>query len=147
MTRINSAIKVQLLVDEMLLAEAREIKRICSNYTKRLSIKDGLKNLPPKFTLGTGHVLFFVDKGGFTLNRYKEIRSECLKRGFVVSDFSDNWCVYENNMKTYKPNDFEKNLLIERISERLIDSKKEYWHYNREKISKENAIKLLNQES
>jgi len=144
MTRINSAINVKNLTDEHLLAEHREIKRICSNYTNRKS----LNNLPNKFTLGTGHVLYFVDKPSFTLSRYLSIYNECLERGFNVDNYSSNWDVYDKKLfnNTHIPNNIEKNLLIDRISERLNNSSKKYWHYNKKQITKEEALILLKNE-
>lgn len=94
MTRINSSIKVRLLTDEHLLAEHREIKRLPYSYKKRLESGKGFKDIPDKFTLGTGHVMFFVKYGYYTLNRYNEIREECIARGFNVEDYSSNWDMY-----------------------------------------------------
>ena len=143
MTRINSAIKVRLLTDEHLLAEHREIKRIPSVYKKRIDSKRDFNDVPNDFTLGTGHVLFFSNKGKFTLERYLEIYNECLRRGFNVENYKENWLVYKvyNN---HTPTENEHNLLVERISDRLLNTTKKYWHYYGQKISKNDAIKLLN---
>lgn len=127
MTRINSAIRVKLLTDEHLLAEHREIKRIPSVYLKRKNSKLGLSNLPENFSLGTGHVLFFINKPKFTRDRYINIRNECLNRGFNIENYIDNWNFYDNkNINEYVPVKKEYDLLIERISERLLQSKKQY---------------------
>jgi len=146
MTRINSAINVQYLTDEHLCAEHREIIRICNNYKLRIN---KLSNLPKQFTLGKGHVLFFVDKPLFTLNRYKQIHNECLNRGFNVKDYSDNWNIFDNELfnNIYIPSDYDKDILIERISTRLLNSKKKYWHYYNKQISKLEAINLLKNNS
>ena len=117
MTRINSAIKVRLLTDEHLLAEHREIKRIPSVYTKRKNSKLGLTNLPKNFRLGTGHVLFFIDKAAFTIGRYLDIRNECINRGFKVEDYSDNWEVYKSSdndsiLNDHISDDREYDLLV-----------------------------------
>lgn len=143
MTRINSAISVRYLTDEHLLAEHREIKRM--PYYLRKAISSGsIKNIPEKFTLGTGHVSFFLDKGQFTLDRYCAIWQECKKRGFNVKDYSGEWMYYIiDRMNNYTPVEEEKNMLIERISERIKQSSKTAWHYYRHKISKEQAILLL----
>ena len=143
MTRINSAIKVRMLTDEHLLAEHREIPRICSVYKKRIDSKRDFSDSPKEFTLGTGHVIFFANKGTFTLDRYIEIRNECIRRGFNVEDYRKNWIVY-NVFNDYKPTINEFNLLVERISDRLLNTKKPYWHYYGERITKEDAIELLN---
>ena len=142
MTRINSAIKVKFLTDEHLLAEHREIKRSPSVYKKRIDSVRGFNGIPKEFTLGTCHVLFFINKGTFTLDRYIEIRNECIRRGFNVEDYRKNWLVY-NVFNDYIPTKNEFNLLVERISERILNTTKPYWYYYGKKISKEDAIKLL----
>lgn len=143
MTRINSAVKVRLLTDEHLLSEHREIPRICSVYKKRVDANRSFNDVPKEFTLGTGHVMFFATKGGFTLDRYIEIYNECIKRGFKVEDYRKNWDVY-NILNDYKPTKNEYQLLLERISDRLLNTKKKNWHYYGNIITKEEAIKLLN---
>lgn len=90
MTRINSAISVRCLTDEHLLAEHREIKRLPDCFVKSY-ISGALKRIPNKFCLGTGHVTFFLNKAQFTLDRYKQIHEECIRRGFNVPDYSENW--------------------------------------------------------
>jgi deoxyribonuclease (pyrimidine dimer) len=142
MTRINSSIQPQNLTDEHLCAEYREIIRICNNYKIRIG---KMNNLPKSFTLGKGHVLFFVDKPNFTLERYKQLHNECLSRGFNVKDYSENWNVFEKRMfnNIHTPTLHEKELLIERISLRLLNSKKPYWHYRNSRITKQEAVNLL----
>ena len=90
MTRINSAIPVRCLTDEHLLAEHREIKRL--PYCFERAVKSGsIGKIPDKFALGSGHVLFFLDKFGFVRNRYVEIYEECKRRKFNVEDYSENF--------------------------------------------------------
>lgn len=132
-----------MLTDEHLLAEHREIKRLPSVYKKRIESGSGFKNIPKEFTLGTGHVLFFVDKNKFTLDRYRDLHDECLRRGFEASDYSNNWLVCGAHFNDYISTDEEYKLLVERISDRLMNSKKEYWHYCGQRISKEEAVKIL----
>ena len=144
MTRINSAISVKNLTDEHLLAEHREIKRL--PYCLGKAIKCGsINRIPEKFTLGKGHVLFFLDKQVFLSNRYGEIRDELVDRGFEPEDYSTNWVVtmmsgYDNN---YIPTKEEKRLLIERIKERIEASPKKVWHYYRRPITRQEAVMLL----
>ena len=143
MTRINSAIPVKNLTDEHLLAEHREIKRLpyqwCKSYNNSF-----ISLAPEKFTLGKGHVLFFLDKQGFILKRYNEIHDECLKRGFKVEDYSENWkYVMSEYMKNYTPTEEERKLLVERITERIIECPKECFHYYGHEISKPFAIDML----
>lgn len=137
MTRINSAIPPIYLTDEHLLAEHREIKRICRFADKRNS------NIPNQFKLGTGHVLFFSNKPNFTYNRYLSLYEECLNRNFEVQFYGDNWDSFSNRTDNYIPTETERNLLLERISDRLLGTKKPNWHYYGKSITKEEAKSLL----
>lgn len=130
MTRINAGIPVASLCDEHLLAEHREIKRMPN--TK-------LNGTPPSlFTLGKGHVTFFKDKGVFTLHRYLDILSECLKMGFNVTDYSSNW---NGSGSDYVSTEEAKLILKERIITRLSGMKK--IHYYGRHISFEEALNIL----
>lgn len=143
MTRINSAIPVKCLTDEHLLSEHREIKRL--PYCLRKAIVSGsIDKIPVKFTLGKGHVLFFLDKMSFILGRYSEIYYELIHRGFDVQDYSDNWKGIDSKyFNKHNCDSEEKKLLIDRISDRIINSKKKCWHYYCKTISKEDAVGLL----
>lgn len=143
MTRINSAISVKNLTDEHLLAEHREIKRL--PYILKQAINSGsIHNIPSKFTLGKGHILFFLDKMYFTLSRYSDIHAELLVRGFNVKMYYDNWdSVHFKYSHNYAPTEEERQLLIDRITERIMNSSKKVWHYYGEPITKEEAVKLL----
>lgn len=147
MTRINSAIPVRNLTDEHLLAEHREIKRL--PYCLDAAIRSGsVDKIPSKFTLGKGHVLFFLDKQGFILWRYKRIYEECVNRGFKVDNYSENWrYVMSDYMESYEPTIEEHQLLVERITGRILHGVKEFYHYRGNRITKEEAIELLKEKS
>lgn len=143
MTRINSAIPVKNLTDEHLLAEHREIKRLpyCMLKAKQ---SGSLYNIPSEFCLGKGHVLFFLNKMKFIYSRYNQLHDECICRGFNVLDYSDNFSnIEEAYFNNYIPTDLEKSLLETRISGRITNSSKKFYHYNGNKITKEQAILLL----
>jgi hypothetical protein len=117
MTRINCGIPPAELTKKHLIAEHREIKRIPNVISKG---KYSLKGQPESFTLGTGHVKFFYDKQLYLLNRYREIYSECLKRGFNVTDYSSAWDnVPKSLFNNYIPTDRDRQIVRERIAERL----------------------------
>lgn len=142
MTRINSAIFPVFLTDEHLLAEHREIKRIPTLFAKGTYHPS---KIPPKFTLGKGHVLYFLDKPEFTFNRYNVIREECLRRGFNVEDYSSNWDSYAGFKGNKHINTYEEEILLRtRIIIRISESPKKCWHYQGQRISKEEAINLIN---
>jgi hypothetical protein len=117
MTRINSSIPVQELCDSHLLAEHREITRVPNTIrTGRAIIKD----IPKKFTLGTGHVKFFYNKVGFIQKRYNQLYDECVARGFDVEPKHNSFDDIPKQLMNDWEATTESNLLIkQRIQERL----------------------------
>ena len=81
MTRIN-IIHPNELTDQHLVAEYREIFMVGSALQRSLQSKNWNPNtIPGKFTLNTGHVKFFYDKGKYLSDRYDSIRDEMIARG------------------------------------------------------------------
>jgi deoxyribonuclease (pyrimidine dimer) len=127
MTRINCGIPVQSLSDKHLLAEHREIKRICFRLSVRL-LQNKFNDIPAYFSsTKNGRVifkeLFWLDKGKYTLNRYLQIYNECKRRGFNVTDFSSNWAIYRRKpefFNDYQPTEEQISMIRERIKERII---------------------------
>ena len=147
MTRINSAINVRRLTDEHLLAEHREIKRMPYCIGKAIA-SGSVKRIPEKFTMGRGHVLFFLDKMLFVENRYRQLYQECNRRNFNVGLYIDNFSPLPRACRCdYTPTDEEQKLLIERITECIMQPKKKAWHYHGEAITKEQAVELLTDNS
>ena len=70
MTRINVGIPPAELINQHLIAEHREIKRIPNCIAKGKYNMDGI---PDKFKLGTGHVKFFYNKLFKKYSRYLEL--------------------------------------------------------------------------
>lgn len=144
MTRINCHVSVKKLSDEHLLAEHREIKRVCNRYAQRKA--KGVENdVPEKFVLGKGHELFFSNKAWYTYNRYIDLHKECKLRGFKVKDYSDNWKVYGDSLWIdYAQCQSDDQQIIDRIIDNVTFGKKEYYHYYGERISKAEYMKQLN---
>lgn len=145
MTRINSNLNPKLLSNEHLLAEHREIKRLPTIYSKNVE-SYRTRQLPKEFTLGTGHVLFFINKPDFTLNRYKLLYEECRSRGFEVDDYSDNWKIYDIypiKIEHYIPSEKDINLIKYRIKDRISESKKDIYHHHKNILTKKETIDLL----
>lgn len=122
MTRINVGIPPKELSQEHLIAEHREIKRIPN------VIRQGKANLdlpiPEKFCLGKGHVRFFYNKLGYLYERYLEIRDECYRREFKVTDYSDAWKdLPAELMNSWEPNEEDIQLVKDRIAEKLAAKK------------------------
>lgn len=117
MTRINVGYPVEKLIREHLLAEHREIKRIPNNIK---SGKSKIDNIPNIFRLGTGHVKFFYNKLGYLKKRYDKIYKECIRRGYNVQNYSDSWVgISDELMQDWTPNNNDKQLIINRINEKL----------------------------
>lgn len=84
MTRINVISPKELNV-KMLVAEYREITRLPKNLETSLNRKGKkfeLKEIPEKYTLGTGHVKFFYSKMLFLKKRFEALVQEMLDRGY-----------------------------------------------------------------
>lgn len=125
MTRINGSIPVESLSNKHLLAEHREIKRVCFRLNERLKANK-FDDIPaPFYEIKKGEIvfkeLFWLDKGKFTFNRYQSIHEACKRKGFKVSDYSDNWKIYEQKpefFNDYLPTDEQNQMLQQRINDR-----------------------------
>ena len=116
MTRINVGIPPAELVNQHLIAEHREIKRIPNCIAKGKYNMDGI---PDKFKLGTGHVKFFYNKLLYLKNRYISLYNECIKRGFNVQNYISAWDnVPQELMNDYKVEDNDIKIIKQRIDER-----------------------------
>ena len=117
MTRINVGIPPAELVNQHLIAEHREIKRIPNCVAKGRYNMDGI---PDRFKLGTGHVKFFYNKLLYLKSRYIKLYEECISRGFNVQNYINAWDnVPIELMNDYKPTKVDKDIIKERINLKL----------------------------
>ena len=117
MTRINVGIPPAELVNQHLIAEHREIKRIPNCIAKG---KYNMEGIPERFKLGTGHVKFFYNKLLYLKNRYIKLHEECIKRGFNVQNYINAWDnVPQELMNDYKVKARDIKTIRERINEKL----------------------------
>jgi len=120
MTRINIGVPVKELSKPHLIAEHRELKRI-PNAIRTGKAK--VKNIPPTFRMGEGHVKFFYDKLGYLKNRYEQLYLECLERKINVTYFGNAWDgIPQQLMNDYTPTENDIRIVRERIEERLKES-------------------------
>ena len=82
MTRINLGIAPYELCDQHLLAEYRELPRMRAFAMKRLAKYGGPGPRPEHFTLGTGHMAFFLPYGLSLEYRWRCLKREMEFRGF-----------------------------------------------------------------
>ena len=116
LTRINVGIPPAELINQHLIAEHREIKRIPNCIAKG---KYNMEGIPDKFKLGTGHVKFFYNKLLYLKNRYISLYNECIKRGFNVQNYIGAWDnVPQELMNDYKVEDNDIKIIKQRIDER-----------------------------
>ena len=135
MTRIN-IIEPSELTDQHLIAEYREIFMVGSSLQRSLKSKNwNPKDIPIKFTLNTGHVKFFYDKGKYLSDRYDSIRNEMIARGmnpdpdrvFKHEQWPDElWNDWTPNLEDYK-------VIRERIEERI--KSKPNWYRRTKHVS------------
>ena len=134
MTRIN-IIPVSELHDQHLIAEYREITMVPAALKRTLNSKVGLlkEKISKHFTLNSGHVYFFYDKGLYLDKRYTEIVNEMKSRVFnpdstrvfPIQIFKDN-----NLYNDWTPMIEEQKLIRQRIQER-INSKPDWYRKTR----------------
>ena len=86
MTRIN-IINPSELTDQHLVAEYRELFMVGSSLQRSLKSPNwDVNRIPNKFTLNTGYVMFFYDKGKYLHKRYIQLREEMKVRGMKPDD-------------------------------------------------------------
>ena len=136
MTRIN-LVPPSELADQHLVAEYREIFMVGSSLQRSLASKNWLntlEHLPSQFTLNTGHVKFFYNKGLYLNNRYSNLVNEMKerdmspdpKRLFKRSQWPDQlWT-------DWSPSTCDLHLIRERIQQR-IDERPGWYRWTKKK--------------
>ena len=131
MTRIN-IVPVEEITDQHLMAEYREIFMIGSALQRSLKSSNwDPKRIPKKFKLGTGHVMFFYDKGKYLNKRYAQIRKELIKRDFKL-DSTREFKVTQFPTEYYndwEPTEQDQAIVWKRIEERIQQKPEWYRHY------------------
>ena len=152
MTRIN-LVPPEELMDQHLFAEFREIKMVPKSLRRslraawqrefdkndmghfdeqrtKLAIQAVLKKIPPAYTLNTGHVSFFYDKGAYLSKRYEALKAELVRRGFNFNQDSpldpDNMFQLEAFNNDYDPTPEALVIIRTRIAEKI--ALKPHWY-------------------
>lgn len=136
MTRIN-IIPVSELADQHLIAEYREITMVPAALKRTLRSKAGFRKerISKKYTLNTGHVYFFYDKGLYLDNRYQEIITEMKFRGFNPSrDRKFPKHVFPKELyNDWMPSHDEQKIIRQRIQEKINMKPDWYRHTKRDR--------------
>ena len=125
---------MQELADQHLVAEYREMFMVGSALQRTLASKNrdkSLSSIPEKFTLNTGHVKFFYNKGEYLHKRYIALQEEMKARGmnpdpervFKREQWPDE--LYND----WTPSEQEQAILRERLQER-IDQKPDWYRWS-----------------
>jgi deoxyribonuclease (pyrimidine dimer) len=125
MTRINT-IPPEQLTDQHLFAEFREITRV-SSLARPLSEKEQVAD----YTMGTGHVKFFYDKGLFLAKRLEQLQAELDKRGninYTVKDYKPH---AEGLNNDWEPDKKAHITNLIRLDSKIREQPKFYRYYSK----------------
>ena len=130
MTRIN-LVEPEELMDQHLIAEYREIRLLCANLTRTLNSKNGFveSKVPKQFTLNSGHVYFFYNKGKYIKKRYDALKKEMRRRGFDPQHSFPREVWPNNLFKDWTPTERDKDIVRERIALRISQRPNWYRYY------------------
>ena len=123
MTRIN-IISPSELTDQHLIAEYREIFMVAGSLKRTLISKSGFveSKVPKNFTLNSGHVYFFYNKGKYLYKRYNLIIKEMKSRGFKPDEnriFPKDIFIMNNLFNDWEPNQIDIKIIRKRINEKI----------------------------
>ncbi|MEM4260026.1 MAG: pyrimidine dimer DNA glycosylase/endonuclease V [Candidatus Woesearchaeota archaeon] len=138
MVRIN-LINPEHLADQHLIAEYNEILMLFGYIRKYPKLN---KDIPEKYCLGEGHILFFKDKLIYLKKRYNAIKKEMKKRGFRAEKSINIKSIPKILLKDWNPNKNDYEIIKKRIITK-IKKKPGYYSYCGIKRKKEFFINLL----
>jgi len=123
MTRIN-LIEPSELTDQHLVAEYREIFMVGGSLKRTLRSKSGYQEskVPKQYTLNSGHVYFFYNKGKYLDKRYQELIKEMKNRGFKPDKkrtFPKEIFVENELYNDWIPNPDNYKLIRQRLKEKI----------------------------
>lgn len=138
MTRINIVDPIEL-TDQHLFAEFREIKMVPSSLNRSLisrGVEGVLSRIPTEFTLNTGHVTFFYDKGLYLSKRFEDLKEELRKRRYNFDELTpfDQDSIYQTDnrlFKDYEPDEKALAIIRQRIEERINQKRHWYRYYGK----------------
>ncbi|MFH1065627.1 MAG: pyrimidine dimer DNA glycosylase/endonuclease V [Nanoarchaeota archaeon] len=137
MVRVN-IITPRLLADQHLLAEHLEIIMLVRYAKKHPSIE----NIPRRYCLGKGHILFFKNKIKYLQKRDKALQVEMKRRGFKPKTGLSVKGVSGKLLKDWKPLPGDSDIIKKRILWK-IRHKPSYYRYCGEKKPLSFFVKLL----
>ena len=130
--RCNTGISPEILMDQHLIAEYRELL-IPVGQLRKLEWVSKTPS-PERFKLGTGHIVFWRKKQLYLKRRHEALVLEMDKRGFNHNfSFWDLEDIPDEFLNDWEP-DLEASMLVrERVWER-IQLKPEWYRFNKKTI-------------
>jgi deoxyribonuclease (pyrimidine dimer) len=129
------------LYDQHLIAEYREIRLLAANLRRSFASKKGIdKNrIPQEFTLMSGHILFFADKGKYIEKRYKSLQEEMLHRGFTPQYKDIDTSVWPREyFNDWQPTERDYKIIRARIASKVAMKPEWYRYYGKRNKSPKN---------
>jgi deoxyribonuclease (pyrimidine dimer) len=124
-------------MDQHLFAEFREIKMVPKSLRRSIAARGPdavVKRIPPRFTLNTGHVSFFYNKGAYLVQRYAALRAELEARGINFNRESpldpDGTMQVAPWNGSWEPDDAAFHIIRTRIAEKIA-MKPSWYRYTR----------------
>src|SRR5574343_1326918 len=112
------------ILDQHLIAERRELRMIPPLLKKRVdSGKHTVLDIPKRFTLGKGHMLFWLDKMSYLSKRYGALVEEMTRRGFNAdpSLTFDMECAKLSKMDNdWEPCPEDYDIIVTRLREKVM---------------------------
>ena len=130
--RCNTGVDPKLLTDQWLIAEQVELLMIGGMLKKnKFKVKS---EIPDNFKLGTGHMVFWVNKLKYLKRRHEEVKKEVVRRGFKATVRSINLDEFPKEFHNdWKPSLEDSMILRERLIWKL-EQKPIMWRYERVNI-------------
>ena len=147
MTRVNADLPPDLLLDQHLMAEYRELPMVPAALRRSLRTRPHesiMSGIPESFTLNKGHVTFFYNKMKFLRERYQLLQEELLSRKYGIDlnrklDLSELSEEFFNDC-IFTPKD--RRILVDRISHR-VSEKPTVYTLRKQKVSIDDYLRIL----
>ncbi len=125
--RVN-IVPVIELTDQHLRAEYLEIQLLCDSLRRTLASRYGFvaSKVPSRFTLNTGHVYFFFNKGKYLNKRYNQLVREATRRRYTLVIPFPRGLWPPELFNNWEPEDGDFNIIRQRIADRVM--RKPHWY-------------------
>jgi len=128
MVRIN-IIDPKKLADQHLVAEYDEMLMLI-HYIKHYP---SLEDIPKEYCLGKGHMKFFKNKVLYLKKRHELLRQEMKNRNFHPKRILPISDIPQKNQNDWTPNKKDKEVIKERIRQRIKEKPEFYRYYSQHK--------------